>query len=67
MMTPREIHTTTHQAAQCDPPTAEGRALIAMRDLLSSFIDTTNTPEFMKALSIDQTRLLNQLCLAVGP
>lgn len=67
-MTPREIFAATQEAAQQSPPNAEGRALIAMRDLLTSFLDATNTgcPESMKAMSIDQTRLLNQLHLAVG-
>lgn len=67
-MTPREIFAATQEAARQSPPSAEGHALMAMRDLLASFLDATNTgcPESMKAMSIDQTRLLNQLHLAVG-
>ena len=67
-MTPREIFAATQEAAQQSTPNAEGSALIAMHALLVSFLDATNTgcPESMKAMSIDQARLLNQLHLAVG-
>lgn len=71
-MTPREIQMTTEIAVQEGSrrgrPTAEGRALIALRDLLVSFIDATDKgcPESIKAMSIDQVRILNQLHLAVG-
>ncbi len=71
-MTPREISTATkvasQEAARRGQPTAEGRALIALRDLLVSFIDATDKgcPESIKAMSIDQVRILNQLHLAVG-
>ena len=42
--------------------------LIALRDLVVSFLDATDKecPESMKAMSITQARLLNQLHLAVG-
>ena len=68
MMTPREIRaalTTLQEAAELSTSDC---ALIALRDLLVSFLNATNTgcPESMKAMSIDQTRLLNQLHLAVG-
>ena len=70
-MTSREILMATQiaiqEAARRGQPTAEGRALIALRDLLVSFLDATkDCPESMKTMSIDQARLLNQLHLAVG-
>ena len=67
-LTPRDIFAATQGAARQDAPEASARALLALRDLLASFLDATNTgcPESMKAMSIDQTRLLNQLHLAVG-
>ena len=74
-MTPREILMATEIAIQeasrrsTDRPLVDSaRALIALRDLLVSFIDATDKgcPESMKAMSIDQARLLNQLHLAVG-
>jgi len=42
--------------------------LIALRDLVVSFLEETDQgcPESMKAMSITQARLLNQLHLAVG-
>ena len=42
--------------------------LLALRDLVVRFIDSTDKecPESMKAMSITQVRLLNQLHLAVG-
>ena len=42
--------------------------LLALRDLVVGFLDATDKgcPESMKTMSIDQTRLLNQLHLAVG-
>ena len=42
--------------------------LLALRDLLVSFLEATDKdcPESMKAMSIEQVRLLNQLHLAVG-
>ena len=42
--------------------------LLALRDLVVSFLDATDKecPESMKAMSITQVRLLNQLHLAVG-
>ena len=44
------------------------RALLAIHDLLVRFLDATDKgcPESMKAMSIDQARLLNQLHLAAG-
>jgi hypothetical protein len=67
-VTPREIHAATREAAQHDPPSASDRALIELRALLVGFLDATDTgyPDSMKAMSIDQIRLLNQLHLAVG-
>ena len=68
MMTPREILTATQEAMIRAERCESDRALIALRDLLVSFLDATNTgcPESMKAMSIYQIRLLNQLHLAVG-
>ena len=42
--------------------------LMALRNLVVSFLDATDKecPESMKAMSITQARLLNQLHLAVG-
>jgi hypothetical protein len=67
-MTPRQIFAAMQDATRQDQPSAEGRALIALRDLLVSFLDATDKgyPDSMKAMSIDQVRLLNQLHLAVG-
>ena len=67
-MNAREIHTTAQEAASCTVPSPEGKALVALRDLLVHFLDATDTgcPESMKAMSIDQVRLLNQMHLAVG-
>ena len=67
-MSPREIVAITQEAARRAQPSESDRALIALRALLVSFLDATNTgcPESMKAMSIDQARLLNQLHLAVG-
>ena len=67
-MTPREIHAATRTVTIHTEPSPEGRALLAMHDLLVRFLDATNTgcPESLKAMSIDQVRLLNQLHLAVG-
>ena len=70
-MTPREILSAT-QGAMLRVEHAErsesDRALLAMHDLLVRFLDATDKgcPESMKAMSIDQARLLNQLHLAVG-
>lgn len=70
-MTGREIAAAAREAAQraerreC---AASDQALIALRDLLASFLDATDRgyPDSLKAMSIDQVRLLNQLHLAVG-
>ena len=65
---PRDIHWTAQQASQSNQPTASDCALLALSDLLIRFLAATDTgcPESMKAMSIDQIRLLNQLHLAVG-
>ena len=67
-MIPREIFAAAQEAARRAQPSEADRALIALRDLLASFLDATNTgcPESLKAMSIDQARLLNQMHLAVG-
>lgn len=67
-MTTREIFSTTQGAALRSDPSESDRALLAMRDLVVLFLDATDKgcPESMKAMSIDQARLLNQLHLAVG-
>ncbi len=68
-MTPRQIHAATQAIATADPPSPEGAALIELRALVVGFIDATEHPDAadsMKAMSIDQVRLLNQLHLAVG-
>lgn len=67
-MTPREILSASQGAMIRADRSESDRALIAMRDLLISFLDATNTgyPDSMSAMSIDQIRLLNQLHLAVG-
>jgi len=79
MMTPRDILAVTQGAmirsapgprdcAARAEPSESDRALLAMHDLLVRFLDATDKgcPESMKAMSIDQARLLNQLHLAVG-
>jgi hypothetical protein len=68
LVTPREIFAATLEAARKKPQAASDHALRALHELLVSFLDATNTgcPESMKAMSIDQVRLLNQLHLAVG-
>ena len=67
-MTSREIYAAIHVAALCVEPNTSDRALIAMRDLIVEFIDATakGPPDSMRAMTIDQIRLLNQLHLAVG-
>jgi hypothetical protein len=72
MMTAREIHaaiTKIEQRRESSPErVGYEHELIALRDLLVAFLDATGKgcPESMKAMSIDQARLLNQLHLAVG-
>ena len=68
MSVPREIFAAAEEAACRDRPSTSDRALLALRDLLIQFLDATDKgcPESMKAMSIDQVRLLNQLHLAVG-
>ena len=67
-MTPREIFNAMQKAALRDQPTASDRALLALRALLVSFINATNSPGSisMRSMSVDQIRLLNQIDLAVG-
>ena len=67
-MTAREIAAAVHEAAQRAEPATSDHALVALRDLLASFIDATDKgyPDSMKAMSIDQVRILNQMHLAVG-
>lgn len=75
-MTAREILSATQGAVlrvgicarDLHEPNESDRALVALRDLLVSFLDATDKgcPESMKSMSIDQARLLNQLHLAVG-
>ena len=67
-MTPREILAATQGAMLRAERSESDRALLAMHDLLVRFLDATDKgcPESMKAMSIDQARLLNQLHLAVG-
>ena len=67
-MTAREILAAVQIATQREQPSAEDRALMALRDLLVDFLNETDKgyPDSMKAMSIDQIRLLNQLHLAVG-
>ena len=68
MMTPREILAAAQGAMLRAERSESDRALLAMHDLLVRFLDATDKgcPESMKAMSIDQARLLNQLHLAVG-
>ena len=67
-MTPREILSAIQGAMLRAERSESDRALLAMHDLLVRFLDATDKgcPESMKAMSIDQVRLLNQLHLAVG-
>jgi hypothetical protein len=67
-VTAREIAQAMKGAALHDVPTASDRALLALRDLVDRFLAETDEgcPESMKAMSIGQVRLLNQLHLAVG-
>ena len=72
-MTAREIHATIAAIEDRRRKTPEVRVgyeaeLLALRDLLVSFLDATDKecPESLKAMSITQARLLNQLHLAVG-
>ncbi len=71
-MTAKEIHAAITKI-ELRRETSQERVgyeheLLALRDLLVRFLDTTDKdcPESMKAMSIDQIRLLNQLHLAVG-
>jgi hypothetical protein len=67
-MAPREILRAT-QGVMLRPERGESDlALIALHNLLVNFLDATDQgcPESMKAMSIDQARLLNHLHLAVG-
>ena len=67
-MTPREILSATQGVMLRTERSESEQALLAMHDLLVRFLDATDKgcPESMKAMSIDQVRLLNQLHLAVG-
>ena len=67
-MTPREILAAIQGAMIRAERGESDRALLAMHDLLVRFLDATDKgcPESMKAMSIDQVRLLNQLHLVVG-
>ena len=67
-MTTREILSATQGAMLRTDRTESDRALLAMHALVVQFLDATNAgyPASMKAMSIDQVRLLNQLHLAVG-
>ena len=66
-MTSREILAATQGAMLRAERSESDRALLAMHDLLVRFLEATDKgcPESMKAMSIDQARLLNQLHLAV--
>ena len=67
-MTPQEILSATQGAMIRGERSESDRALLAIHDLLVRFLDATDKgcPESMKAMSIDQARLLNQLHLAAG-
>lgn len=68
-MKPGEIAAVLRNTEQQTTPiTQDQRALLALRDLLVSFLEATDKgcPDSMKAMSIEQVRLLNQLHLAVG-
>jgi hypothetical protein len=70
-VTAREIFAAAREAEQraargeC---VASDQALIALRDLLASFLEATDKgyPDSLKEMSIDQVRILNQMHLAVG-
>ena len=68
MLTPRDILAATQGVMIRGARSDSDRALLALHDLLVHFLDATDKgcPESMKAMSIDQVRLLNQLHLAVG-
>lgn len=67
-MTTREILSATQGVMLRAERSEADRALLAMHDLVVRFLDATNKgcPESMKAMSIEQARILNQLHLAVG-
>jgi len=67
-MTLREILAATQGAMIHAERSESERALLALRDLVVDFLDATDKgcPDSMKAMSIDQARLINQLHLAVG-
>lgn len=67
-MTSREIAAAAHAATNNETPTPSDQALIAMRDLLVSFITATENAgrEAMQWMSIDQVRILNQMYLAAA-
>lgn len=67
-MTPREILAATQGVMLRAERSDSERALLAMHNLLVSFLDATDKgcPESMKSMSIEQARLLNQMHLAVG-
>lgn len=73
-MTSREILTATQGVmirelgGKAEEHSESDRALLAMHGLLVRFLDATDKgcSDSMKAMSIDQIYLLNQLHLAVG-
>jgi hypothetical protein len=67
-MNPRDIWTAMQKAALRDQPSESDSALLALRDLMVSFLDATDKdyPDSMKAMSMKQIHFLNKLHLAAG-
>ena len=67
-MTTREIQTAVHESTLHEQRSTTDQALLALHALVVDFLNETDKgcPDSMKAMSIDQIRLINQLHLAVG-
>ena len=70
-MSPKEIRQALQAAAEAPVPSNSDRALVALRGLLTSFVAATEQADrdghgSMKAMSIEQVRVLNQLYIAAG-
>jgi hypothetical protein len=70
-VSPQEIRQALHVAANASAPSDSERALVALRGLLSSFVEATEQADrdghgSMKAMSIEQLSALTQLYFAAG-
>ena len=70
-MSPKEIRQAMQAATSAAEPSTSDRALVALRGLLTGFVEATEQADrdghgSTKAMSIEQTRVLNQLYIAAG-